>query len=50
MGISDRRPNPSVQEVFASDINPAPDVMRDESPADGWPTSDVSAERYFSKD
>jgi phenylpropionate dioxygenase-like ring-hydroxylating dioxygenase large terminal subunit len=50
MGISDRRPKPSVQDVFATDTNPAPSVMRNESPADGWPTSDVSAERYFSKD
>lgn len=50
MGVSDRRPKPSVQEVFASDTNPAPPVMRTESPADGWPTSDVSAERYFSKE
>ena len=50
MGINDRRPKPSVQDVFATDTNPAPDVMRNESPADGWPTSDVSAERYFSKE
>jgi phenylpropionate dioxygenase-like ring-hydroxylating dioxygenase large terminal subunit len=50
MGISDRRPKPSVQDVFATDTNPAPSVMRNESPADGWPTSDVSADRYFSKD
>lgn len=50
MGISDRRPKPSVQEVFASDTNPAPSVMLSESPADGWPTDDVSAERYFSKE
>jgi phenylpropionate dioxygenase-like ring-hydroxylating dioxygenase large terminal subunit len=50
MGISDRRPKPSVQDVFATDTNPAPSVMRNESPADGWPTDDVSAERYFSKE
>lgn len=50
MGITDRRPSPSVQEVFATDTNPAPDMMRSESPADGWPTNDVSAERYFSKE
>lgn len=50
MGISDRRPKPSVQDVFANDTNPAPSVMRNESPADGWPTDDVSAERYFSKE
>ena len=50
MGISDRRPKPSVQDVFAADTNPAPSVMLNESPADGWPTDDVSAERYFSKE
>ena len=50
MGISDRRPKPSVQEVLATDTNPAPPLMRTESPADGWPTDDVSAERYFSKE
>lgn len=50
MGVSDRRPKPSVQDVFANDTNPAPSVMRNESPADGWPTDDVSAERYFSKE
>lgn len=50
MGIEDRRPGPSVQEVFSTDTNPAPAVMRTESPADGWPTDDVSAERYWSKD
>jgi phenylpropionate dioxygenase-like ring-hydroxylating dioxygenase large terminal subunit len=39
-----------VQDVFAADTNPAPSVMLNESPADGWPTDDVSAERYFSKE
>ncbi len=50
MGIIDRRPSPSVQQVLANDTNPAPSVMRSESPADGWPTDDISAERYFSKE
>ncbi|WP_295636900.1 aromatic ring-hydroxylating dioxygenase subunit alpha [Novosphingobium sp.] len=50
MDITARRPGPSVQEVFAGDINPAPDVLRAESPAQGQSSADVSAERYFSKD
>ncbi len=50
MDIIARRPGPSVQEVFESDINHAPEVMRSESPAQGQSTADVSAERYFSKD
>ena len=50
MDITARRPGPSVQEVFASDINPAPDVLRAESPVQGQSSADVSAERYFSKD
>lgn len=45
-----RRPGPSVQEVFATDTNPAPAVMRSESPAQGQSDADVPIERYFSKD
>jgi phenylpropionate dioxygenase-like ring-hydroxylating dioxygenase large terminal subunit len=45
-----RRPSPSVQEVFKTDINPAPAVLRTESPAQGQSDADVSAERYFSKE
>ena len=45
-----RRPGPSVQEVFATDTNPAPAVMRSESPAQGQSDADVSIGRYFSKD
>jgi phenylpropionate dioxygenase-like ring-hydroxylating dioxygenase large terminal subunit len=43
------RPSPSVQEVLATDINPAPAVMLNESPACGLGTADVSIERYFSR-
>ena len=43
------RPTPSVQEIFAGDVNPAPAVMLQESPAVGLGSQDVSAERYFSK-
>ena len=43
------RPRPSVQEVFAGDINPPPSVMRSESPAVGLGSEDISKERYFSK-
>ena len=43
------RPGPSVQEVLASDVNPAPDVMRTESPANGLGTDDVDIARYFDK-
>lgn len=50
MDIIARRPGPSVQQVFESDINPAPAIMREESPASGQSTDDVSIERYFSKD
>lgn len=42
------RPGPSVQEVLARDINPAPAVMLEESPLD-LGTEDVSIARYFSK-
>jgi phenylpropionate dioxygenase-like ring-hydroxylating dioxygenase large terminal subunit len=44
-----RRPGPSVQEILATDVNPAPQVMREESPAQGQSDEDVSAERYYSK-
>lgn len=50
MGINENRPGPSVQEVLAGDTNPAPAVLLNESPADGWPTDDVPVERYFSKE
>ena len=50
MDIIARRPKPSVQEVFATDRNPPPAVLRDESPAHWLPTEDVSAERYYSPD
>eukprot|EP01035_Chromulina_nebulosa_P057280 gene57279-78486_t len=45
-----RRPGPSVQEVFDGDRNPAPSVMRVESPAIGQSSDDVSIARYFAKD
>ena len=48
MDIIARRPRPSVQEVFATDRNPAPAVLRQESPAHWQGSADVSAERYFS--
>ena len=50
MDIIARRPRPSVQEVLAGDINPAPTVMREESPATGQSSTDVSIERYFSRE
>ena len=43
------RPGPSVQQVLAGDINPAPAIMRAESPASGLGEADVSIDRYFSK-
>lgn len=43
------RPGPSVQEVLAGDVNPAPAVMLRESPAEGLGDQDVGIERYFSK-
>lgn len=43
------RPRPSVQEVLATDQNPAPAVLRMESPATALGSEDVSIERYFSK-
>lgn len=45
-----RRPGPSVQEVFATDINRAPAILCVESPAQGQSNADVSIDRYFSKD
>jgi nitrite reductase/ring-hydroxylating ferredoxin subunit len=45
-----RRPGPSVQDIFDTDINPAPDIMRSESPAAGQSDEDVSIDRYFTKD
>ena len=50
MDITARRPGPSVQDVFESDTNPAPDLMRVESPASGQSSDDISIERYFSKE
>lgn len=50
MSIIDRRPRPSVQEVLATDTNPAPDILRVESPTHGLGDEDVSVDRYFSKD
>ncbi len=43
------RPGPSVQQVLAGDINPAPAIMRAESPASGLGEADVSIDRDFSK-
>ncbi len=43
------RPGPSVQEVLARDVNLAPAVMLNESPATGLGEGDVDIERYFSK-
>ena len=49
MNIIALRPGPSVQEVFDGDKNPAPDIMRQESPAAGQSSADIPIERYFSK-
>ena len=49
MDIIARRPRPSVQDVLAEDTNPAPAIMREESPAMGLSDEDVSTERYFDK-
>ena len=43
------RPRPSVQEVLATDRNPAPDCLRTESPATQLGLADVSMDRYFAK-
>ena len=50
MDIIARRPGPSVQEVFETDVNPAPAIMRNESPAAGQSSADIPIERYFSRD
>ena len=50
MDLITHRPKPSVQDVLAEDVNPAPAVMREESPAQGQSTADLSIERYFSKE
>lgn len=50
MDLIANRPGPSVQEVLADDVNPAPAVMREESPAKGQASDDVSIDRYFSKE
>ena len=50
MDLVTNRPGPSVQDVFASDTNPAPTVMLSESPAVGQSTADLPIERYFSKE
>ncbi len=47
--ILNGRPGPSVQEIFARDVNPAPAIMREESPAAGQSLADVSIDRYISK-
>jgi phenylpropionate dioxygenase-like ring-hydroxylating dioxygenase large terminal subunit len=41
------RPTPSVQDIYAQDSRPAPDVLRFESPPAGLGTEDISVERYF---
>jgi phenylpropionate dioxygenase-like ring-hydroxylating dioxygenase large terminal subunit len=48
MEVIARRPKPSVQDVYATDVNPAPDILRMESPPVDQSLEDVSAERYFS--
>ena len=50
MDITAQRPRPSVQDVLETDANPAPAIMREESPAQGQSNADVSVERYFAKD
>jgi hypothetical protein len=50
MDLTLGRPGPSVQEVFAADVNPAPAVMLTESPATNQPEGDLSIERCYSKD
>ena len=44
------RPRPSVQEVLATDRNPAPAVLRMESPATRLGTADIGIDRYFSRE
>ncbi len=43
------RPGPSVNEVLKRDVNPAPAVLLEESPATHLGDEDVPIERYFSK-
>ena len=43
------RPSPSVQEILAQDVNPAPAIMLTESPAQGLGDGDVGIARYFAK-
>ena len=50
MSLISNRPTPSVQDVLAEDVNPAPGIMRCESPAQGQSTADIPIDRYFSKD
>ena len=49
MDIIANRPRPSVQEVFAEDVNPAPSVLIGESPATGQSDADIPIDRYFSR-
>ncbi len=49
MDLTSGRPGPSVQDVLATDTNPAPKVMLSESPATNQAEADLSIERYFSK-
>lgn len=44
------RPGPSVQDVLKTDTNPAPQIMREESPPINQSTDDVSIDRYFSRE
>ena len=44
------RPQPSVQDVFASDSRRPPDVLRFESPPKGMGTEDIDAARYYSRE
>jgi phenylpropionate dioxygenase-like ring-hydroxylating dioxygenase large terminal subunit len=48
--VLEGRPGPSVQEVLAGDVNPAPRVIREETPFDPTSLEDISVERYFSKE
>ena len=50
MDLISARPGPSVQEVLAADVNPAPAVMLTESPATNQSDADLPIERYFSKE
>ncbi|WP_309601742.1 aromatic ring-hydroxylating dioxygenase subunit alpha [Sphingomonas sp.] len=49
MDIIANRPKPSVQDVLAGDVNPAPRVLIGESPATGQSDADVPIERYFGR-